>query len=72
VRRREPQTPLNPFGSKKEYNQIWEARKTQQVTGFDDERRKRYVDAIRGELDNSAAFFSDGKRVLACGLKAAS
>jgi hypothetical protein len=48
----EPQKPVNPFGRKRDYSEMWEARTKLQPTGFNEERRKRYAEAIRGELEN--------------------
>ena len=48
----ESQSPVNPFGRKKNYNEIWEARTRLQPTGFDEERRKRYANLIRSELES--------------------
>jgi hypothetical protein len=48
----EPQKPFNPFGRKRNYSEMWEARTKLQPTGFNEERRKRYAEAIRGELEN--------------------
>ena len=47
----EPQKPVNPFGRKRNYSEMWEARATLQPTGFNEERRKRYAEAIRDELE---------------------
>jgi hypothetical protein len=46
------QSPINPFGQKRDYNEIWNARTKPQVTGFNEERRKRYAGAIRGVLES--------------------
>jgi hypothetical protein len=48
----EPQKPVNPFGSKRNYSEMWEARTKLQPMGFNEERRNRYAEAIRGELEN--------------------
>lgn len=51
---RTPQSkgPISPFGRKRAYNEIWEARTTPQITGFNEEQRKRYACAIRGVLES--------------------
>jgi hypothetical protein len=46
----EPQKPVNPFGRKRNYSDMWEART--QPTGFNEARRKQYAEAIRGKLEN--------------------
>jgi hypothetical protein len=48
----ETQNPANPFSKKKNHNEIWEARTRLRTVGFNEERRKRYADAIRGELES--------------------
>jgi hypothetical protein len=48
----EPQKPVNPFGRKINYSEMWEARAKLQPTRFNEERRKRYAQAIRGELES--------------------
>jgi hypothetical protein len=48
----EPQKLVNPFGRKGNYSEMWEARTKLQPTGFNEERRKLYAEAIRDELEN--------------------
>ena len=47
----EPQKPVNPFGGKRDYSEMWEARTKLQRRGFNEERRKRYAEAIRGRIE---------------------
>jgi hypothetical protein len=55
----ETQSPVNPFGKKRSYDEIWEARTRLRPIGFNEERRKRYADSIRGELES---VLEEGKR----------
>jgi hypothetical protein len=48
----EPQKPVSPFGRKRDYSEMWEARTKSQLTGFNEERRTRYAKAIREKLEN--------------------
>jgi hypothetical protein len=59
----EPQSPVNPFGRKRDYNEIWEARTTSRLTGFNEERRKRYTGAIRGEIESMLEAGKQGQSV---------
>lgn len=63
ARKSEPQSPVNPFGSKRDYNEMWEARTTSQLTGFNEERRKRYAGAISGELESMLEAGKQGQSV---------
>jgi hypothetical protein len=47
----EPQLTVSPFGRKRSYKEIWEARKRPQVTGFHEERRRRYADAVKRRIE---------------------
>jgi hypothetical protein len=59
----EPQSPVNPFGREKDYNEMWKARTTSQVTGFNEERRARYASAIRAELESLLEVAKEGQSV---------
>jgi hypothetical protein len=48
----QPQKPVSPFGRKRDYGEMWEARTKSQLTGLNEERRKRYAEAIKDELEN--------------------
>jgi hypothetical protein len=59
----EPQSPVNPLGRKKDYNEMWKARTTSQVTGFNEQRRTRYASAIRAELESLLEAGKEGQSV---------
>lgn len=63
ARTSEPQGPVTPFGQKKDYNEMWKARMTSQLTAFKEERRKRYAGAIREEIESMLEAAKQGQSV---------
>lgn len=59
----EPQLTVGPFGRKRSYKDIWEARKKPQVTGFHEERRRRYADAIKVRIESAVEAANKGQPV---------
>jgi hypothetical protein len=59
----EPQKLVNTFGRKRNYSEMWDARGKLQPARFNEERRTRYAEAIRGELESVLEARKQGETV---------
>ena len=57
------QPAVGPFGRKKSYKEIWEARKKPHAAGFDEERRVRYSEAIKRRVESAIDAAKKGEPV---------